>query len=296
MTCDYSSIQISENKCNYILENCGYSYINFYSLFYCTLNSNYFLFLPIIIIIILICFYLLNDTSNKYLSSALTKISDKLKLSQNFSGITLLAFGNGAPDVISSIVASDLYSGIEFSVCALIGSGVFVTSFVMGVVIICGKEIKVNKNLFIRDISIYLISLIYFLWFSLEKQINLWMSISFFMIYVIFVIIASVPFKCKRKKLILEREDSFSLNFNNSVLNPESLAHHISTNLDGQKQHGSILDEHFYPQDDLNKISLNNNSGGFLYNKSSNFKKHLNTKYIGFVYRIKRHYFLNRIM
>jgi sodium/potassium/calcium exchanger 6 len=87
---------------------------------------------------------LTGNTANKYLSCALTAISDRLKISQNLAGVTFLAFGNGAPDVISSIVAAaSISNGIEFSVGALNGAGIFVTSFVLASVVWFAVSVKV---------------------------------------------------------------------------------------------------------------------------------------------------------
>jgi sodium/potassium/calcium exchanger 6 len=105
-------------------------------------------------------------------------------MSQNLAGVTLLALGNGAPDVISSIVASDdPDSGIEFSIGALTGAGLFVSSFVISSVLFFAKEVKVNKALFLRDIIFYLIPLVLLLVFSYDNKITLWESLCMLAIY-----------------------------------------------------------------------------------------------------------------
>ena len=62
----------SDTICEFVSENCIYSYINFYSIHYCYLNAHLWLTIPITSVILLFCFYLLSDTSNKYLSPSLT--------------------------------------------------------------------------------------------------------------------------------------------------------------------------------------------------------------------------------
>jgi sodium/potassium/calcium exchanger 6 len=74
-----------------------------------------------------------------FLSTAITKIVETFNINQNIAAVTLLAFGNGAPDVISSLVASAEVEGIAFSISSLIGGGMFVTSFVLGAVVFRGK-------------------------------------------------------------------------------------------------------------------------------------------------------------
>ena len=128
-----------------ITKSCNFDYINLNEMHYCYLNGQLYFTLPILFLIGLICFYLLSDTANRYLSSALTNISDKLNLSQNLAGVTLLAFGNGAPDVISSIVASDNGDdgGLDISFGSLLGGGMFVSCLVFSLVVLFAKRVNV---------------------------------------------------------------------------------------------------------------------------------------------------------
>jgi len=131
-----------------ISKDCDYDYFNLYDLHYCKFEGKLYFTLPILIILCLICFYLLSDTANKYLSTALTNISERLNLSQNLAGVTILAFGNGAPDVIASIVASgegEGGEGMDVSIASLLGGGVFVSCFVFSLVILFGKRVNVRN-------------------------------------------------------------------------------------------------------------------------------------------------------
>lgn len=127
-----------------IAKNCSLTF-NFYELHYCTFKGNLMLTIPLLIFLAIICFYLLSDTANKYLSQALTNISDKLKLSQNLAGVTILAFGNGANDVISSIIASESEGedGLEVAIGSLLGGGMFVSCLVFSLVVYISKNIEV---------------------------------------------------------------------------------------------------------------------------------------------------------
>jgi sodium/potassium/calcium exchanger 6 len=131
LDCKYDNIVTNlPNICTY-LDDCDYSYFNFLKLHYCYLDSNIWLTLPLISFFGLICFYLLSDTSNKYLSNSLTILSHRLGFSQSLTGLTFLALANGAPDVVSSIVASEDKEGLDFTIGALMGSGLFVSCIVL---------------------------------------------------------------------------------------------------------------------------------------------------------------------
>lgn len=140
--------------------------------------------------------YNLGSTADSYLSPALERISDKLSCSESLAGVTLLALGNGAPDVFSAISAggdSDGNADIMLSVSALIGSAFFITTVVMYLAVNASepdKKIRVTKRFFLRDLifmnitCVYLLVIMFFF-----KKITLYVSAGFIVIYMIFVVI-----------------------------------------------------------------------------------------------------------
>ena len=195
MNCSVDSINsfINKNdKCAFISKNCSYEYINFYLIHYCYFNGSYLFSTIFMLIIMLILFFIISSTTDIFLSTAISKIVEIFNINQNIAAATLLAFSNGAPDVISSLVAFDEAKGISFSICSLIGSGLFVTSFVLGSVVFKGKNILVNSNMFNREVIIYLISLFHVIFISLKQSITLLDSLIFILIYLINIIFTFV--------------------------------------------------------------------------------------------------------
>ena len=92
--------------------------------------------LSIQILILLLCFYFLATTADFYLSPALAHISKMLHMSENLAGVTLLALGNGAPDIFSTIAASSETDGLPLSIATLVGGSFFVGNLVLGLVIL----------------------------------------------------------------------------------------------------------------------------------------------------------------
>ena len=179
-----------EEKCNFVSHNCTYEYFNFYSLHYCYMKGSIIPTAIIDILILMLLFFILSSTSDIFLSTAITKIVENFKINQNIAATTLLAFGNGAPDVISSLVASGEVEGISFSISSLIGGGMFITSFVLGSVVFKGKDILVNSNMFNREIILYLISLFYIIIIGLKRKITIIDSSAFILIYTLNIICA----------------------------------------------------------------------------------------------------------
>ena len=79
-------------------------------------NINKIIIFILIMLWVVILTSQLGHTASTYLSPTLASICYKMKLPYNIAGVTFLAFGNGAPDVFSSISSfsgsSDILVGI----------------------------------------------------------------------------------------------------------------------------------------------------------------------------------------
>ena len=194
--CEYEKIHNTSNSkdsiCTYVRKCCNGEYFNILSLNYCYINSSV-ITLPLVIIILLICFYFLSTTGNEYLANALGIISEKMKISQNLAGVTFLALGNQAPDVAVAFVAGEgSEGGIAISFSSLLGSGSIVISLVLSSVIILGNGVSTSKGNYIRDLCFYLGSLILIIIFGMTRIIHLWMASCIFGIYIVYVIICII--------------------------------------------------------------------------------------------------------
>ena len=164
-----------------------------------------FILLPLIIIF---CFYILSTTGNRYLAPVLGIISDKLQLSQNIAGLTLLAFGNQEPDIIVAFVAGDDENeGILTSLGSLLGGGIIVVGLVLSTVIYFGKEVQVIPQNYIRDLCMYLISILYISLLGYLGKIELYQASLLLVFYVVYVIIC---FIFEKKNKAIEKEDNIS--------------------------------------------------------------------------------------
>jgi len=139
--------------CTYIQNCCEpESTINFFEMYYCTMRGSLgstgslIAFIPFGLFLLFIFMYCLASTADDYLSPALEYIVLRFKISESLAGVTFLAFGNGAPDVFSSISSAmsggtadssstDLKVGDNIqSVAPLLGSMTFLTTVVIALV------------------------------------------------------------------------------------------------------------------------------------------------------------------
>lgn len=140
-----------------------------------------------------IAFYLLSFTADEFLSPSLQQISKTFKLSESLAGVTLLAFGGGAPDVFASLSAAqggDL-EGIEMAIAVLLGSSFFILSVInAGVIYYSPNTIVLNKAFFIRDASFFSVGLLTLMYaIAIRGCIDLTMSVAFMALYGGYVVI-----------------------------------------------------------------------------------------------------------
>lgn len=135
-------------------------------------------------------FYLLGGTAERFFCPALARISEGLKMSPNVAGVTLLALGNGSPDIFSTIAAVSQGS-FASSLGSQLGAGMFVTTVVAGAVAVAAGKVQttVTRRPFLRDVAFYVLALIMVFIVCWDKKIHLWQSLGFIGIYLVYVVV-----------------------------------------------------------------------------------------------------------
>ncbi len=145
------------------------------------------------VLLILILFKFIVSTVDEYIAPGIVFLSKKFKLSEALAGVTLLAFANGAGDVITAIVASSSKTGVSYNVGALYGAGFFVLTLVICFTILFSpKEIVVDKSVIYRDIGFYILATLFTLFVAYMGKITTWFALGFLGIYIVYVLVVVV--------------------------------------------------------------------------------------------------------
>ncbi|OQV22009.1 Sodium/potassium/calcium exchanger 6, mitochondrial [Hypsibius exemplaris] len=182
------------NACYTVLEDprcAGEGFIPYLELYYCWLGDS---MIPLAATLtafwILVLFITAGLAADNFLCPSLSVIAKNLHLSENLAGVTFLAFGNGAPDIMSSVIAVHSSSGDPgLAIGELLGGGIFVTTVVgAAVAIIC--PFLLMRRPFIRDIFFYVGGTIWVLVILVRGKIYLAESIGFLVLYGFYVVVA----------------------------------------------------------------------------------------------------------
>ncbi|XP_040106753.1 mitochondrial sodium/calcium exchanger protein isoform X2 [Oryx dammah] len=150
-------------------------------------------------------FLILGVTAAKFFCPNLSAISTTLKLSHNVAGVTFLAFGNGAPDIFSALVAfSDpRTAGLAFG--ALFGAGVLVTTVVAGGIAIL-RPFTVASRPFLRDIVFYMAAVLLIFTALYRGRVTLAWALGylgFYMFYVATVVLCTWVYQWQRRRALV---------------------------------------------------------------------------------------------
>ncbi|KAF5951345.1 hypothetical protein HYC85_009289 [Camellia sinensis] len=177
------------NRCSFSLLHCNgdsNSLINYFSLHFCLFHQNPFASVPFLFLTILFQFYVLVKTAQDQFSVVVTKLVTHLNLSPSIGAVTLLALGNGAPDVFASVAAvRGGHPRTGFG--AILSAGTFVSALVVGFVAIYAAPYSVDPVPSVRDVLFYLTAALFLFYVYLSAEIFLWQAVGFVGFYLFFV-------------------------------------------------------------------------------------------------------------
>lgn len=160
--------------------------LNYYSLHFCLFHETPSLSIPFLSLAVLLHFYILVTTAQNRFSVVVTHLATHLNLSPSMGAVTLLALGNGAPDVFASVAAvGSGHARTGFG--AILSAGTFVSALVVGFVAIYAAPFSVSPAPFIRDVLFYLIAALFLFYVYLSAEIFLWQAVGFVGFYLFFV-------------------------------------------------------------------------------------------------------------
>jgi len=164
-------------------------YIDFVQLYYCGLGQNFITTAIMSVAFIAFIFNFISTTADTYLAPSLESLSKKLKLSEAVAGVTLLAFANGATDVVAGIVAGGKETGgITIAIGGLFGACLFTVTVVLARCIQGGGDIRTDDRGVKRDVIFLIIGTLYFIFLTFIQHITWFWASGFFVIYAVFIL------------------------------------------------------------------------------------------------------------
>ncbi|KAJ1674325.1 hypothetical protein EV182_003511, partial [Spiromyces aspiralis] len=122
-----------------------------------------------------------------YLSPNLSIISQLLRLPESIAGVTLLAVGNGAPDLFTTLSAARAHSGC-MAIGELIGGASCIVLGVVGLIVTMMPNIRIARLSLLRELSFFCATLCLILVAILAAQIGRVLALCLVGFYVLYVL------------------------------------------------------------------------------------------------------------
>jgi K+-dependent Na+/Ca+ exchanger-like protein len=139
------------------------------------------------IVALIISFYLLAEISDRYFVVSLDRISDKLGMSHDMAGATLMAIGSSAPELFVAIIAIFKPGGhAEIGIGTIVGSALFNLLVIVGAVGIVKKSTLAWQPV-VRDLGFYVLSIAILFYVLINGSVSIWEAASFLVLYAVYI-------------------------------------------------------------------------------------------------------------
>ncbi|ORZ07190.1 Sodium/calcium exchanger protein-domain-containing protein [Absidia repens] len=180
-----SHLELQDDQCAFVKSHChGFSaiYLEFY---YCSS-----LWKPMAMGVLLSGLFLLfgaiSVVASDFFCPNLQTIASKLELSESLAGVTVLAFGNGSPDLFGTFSAMDTGSG-SMAIGEIIGAAFFIVSVITGCMGII-RPFQSKRITFMRDASFLTGAVALLTWIVYHGKIYWYHGLALICYYITYVV------------------------------------------------------------------------------------------------------------
>jgi sodium/potassium/calcium exchanger 6 len=156
-----------------IAEYCDddFQYVKLVDIYYRKIDSNAIFMFLMICISFPVFFMAISAIAEKYLSVGMQDLSRRFNLSPTIAATTLIAFANGAPDVLAAFSSGGASGAAFISIGALFGAFIFNSTLVIANILMSiNTEIVLSKWAVLKEITFYALAVIIILIFGLIQS------------------------------------------------------------------------------------------------------------------------------
>ncbi|KAI0461835.1 hypothetical protein LJB42_004910 [Komagataella kurtzmanii] len=250
-----------KQQCSFVRENCQdlqVGTLNYFELYYCKIESpaaRPLLVIPLTLGLMSVLFVSLGLTSSEFLCPNLSTISHFFDIPDNLSGLTLLAFGNGSPDIMGTY-ASFMSGDGSLAIGELIGSAYLITSFIVGAMVVVRPfrlfkdgssdfTIRNEKLVFVRDLLFFALAVVLVIIFLSDRELSLVECLVMVSLYALYVaVIVSWNWIVKFNEELIQRDQTVRSLYDDDEVDGELNIFHQLNDIEVEENENShVLNE-----------------------------------------------------
>eukprot|EP00158_Paraphelidium_tribonemae_P007318 Partr_v1_DN28197_c1_g1_i2_m55191 putative calcium exchanger len=178
--------------CRHVTDNCNGllpGLVDYLDLTYCKLAGNIGLSIFLLILFLACLLMFVGVAASDYFSPNISTLSRILRLSHDVSGVTIVAFGNCAGDLMGNIISFRSVGAGELAVGELLGTGLISICVVVGTIATLGRDnIGLNGTAVVRDCGFYLLAVSSLLIMLIPGRLYWWEGVILLLIYFFYVL------------------------------------------------------------------------------------------------------------
>lgn len=174
-----------------IAEYCNerFNFVNLVDTYYRKIDSNAIFMFLIICFTFPILFMAISAIAGKYLSVGMQDLSRRFHLSPSLAATTLIAFANGAPDVLASFSSGDKAGAAFISIGALFGAYIFnATLVIANILYSIETEIFMPYRAVLKEIFFYTVAAVTIIVFGFIQSSGYPFIFTYLAIYTVYIL------------------------------------------------------------------------------------------------------------
>uniref|UniRef100_A0A182NKJ2 Sodium/calcium exchanger membrane region domain-containing protein n=1 Tax=Anopheles dirus TaxID=7168 RepID=A0A182NKJ2_9DIPT len=177
-------------------------YFNYVGFLYCIIGSDReYLFNLGFLLLLCVCAYyfvILGTTADQFFCPTLAAIAKALNISEALAGVTILAFGNGSPDLFTAVANPDADTELMFS--ELLGSAAFVIAVIGGAVLLI-QPFAFAPWAISRDLAFFIAAVVWITLKAADERFSLFDSSVLIGLYLCFLVLVIWEFVRARQEV-----------------------------------------------------------------------------------------------
>ncbi|KAJ2498344.1 hypothetical protein GGH96_004385 [Coemansia sp. RSA 1972] len=202
----HSAVRRQPHNCTFIREQCagyGHGLINYVEQYYCVHTSRHSTLLALLTLWLSLLFIWLGVSASEYFSPNISTLAKLLHLPESLAGVTLLALGNGAPD-LSSTYSAVRAGSAALAIGQIVGSAAFIVSVVVCATTLAVPVYKVSRLSYLRELCFFVATVSMVAIIVLSERLTQTMAVFMVALYAAYVLTVVITTYYEEKCLALE--------------------------------------------------------------------------------------------